>query len=258
MQPLSGNQRPDLLTCLIHVSLVLRLPREVHLCSSSSNVPPRTFYSLLASYPIPRFLNISTSASAPRMVCFLNFDLEILALAAYVWKCASRHSSVHFFAQHVLHAKTACNCSSLIQSDGSSPTRFSEPTFRPSGLRSHKQLEKYKVRDSSTFSRTCIFFLLTLSLIWPSFFFPSLLFSDSSHLCFSSVHIVGSLTSKLPSTITISYPQLSPFLSVSINLAVLKDVKLKISHPAPSSQAQWWSETAGLQRTRTTRPRSTP
>ena len=26
-----------------------------------------------------------------------------------------------------------------------------------------------------------------------------LLFSDSSHLCFSSVHIVGSLTSKLPS-----------------------------------------------------------
>jgi hypothetical protein len=27
----------------------------------------------------------------------------------------------------------------------------------------------------------------------------SLLFSDSSHLCFSSVHIVGSLTSKLPS-----------------------------------------------------------
>jgi hypothetical protein len=29
----------------------------------------------------------------------------------------------------------------------------------------------------------------------------SLLFSDSSHLCFSSVHIVGSLTSKLPSII---------------------------------------------------------
>ena len=30
--------------------------------------------------------------------------------------------------------------------------------------------------------------------------FSLLLFSDSSHLCFSSVHIVGSLTSKLPST----------------------------------------------------------
>ena len=35
-----------------------------------------------------------------------------------------------------------------------------------------------------------------LSLFW--FLSSSLLFSDSSHLCFSSVHIVGSLTSKLP------------------------------------------------------------
>jgi hypothetical protein len=38
-----------------------------------------------------------------------------------------------------------------------------------------------------------IFFLLL---------FASLLFSDSSHLCFSSVHFVGSLTSKLYSIIT--------------------------------------------------------
>ena len=39
MQPLSGNQRPDLLTYLTHVSLVLRLPRKMHLCRSSLNVP---------------------------------------------------------------------------------------------------------------------------------------------------------------------------------------------------------------------------
>ena len=31
MQPLSGNQRPGLLTYLAHVSLVLPLPREMHL-----------------------------------------------------------------------------------------------------------------------------------------------------------------------------------------------------------------------------------
>ena len=31
MQPLSGNQRPDLLTALMNMSLVLRLPRERHL-----------------------------------------------------------------------------------------------------------------------------------------------------------------------------------------------------------------------------------
>ena len=32
MQPFSGNSRPDRRTCLTHVSLVLRLPREKHLC----------------------------------------------------------------------------------------------------------------------------------------------------------------------------------------------------------------------------------
>ena len=36
---LSGNQRPDLLTSLMNMSLVLRLPRDMHLCRSSSNVP---------------------------------------------------------------------------------------------------------------------------------------------------------------------------------------------------------------------------
>ena len=54
-------------------------------------------------------------------------------------------------------------------------------------------------RDFPTFSRTWIFFLRRLSLF--DFLSYSLLFSDSSHLRFSSIHIVGSLTSKLPSTI---------------------------------------------------------
>ena len=39
MQPLSGNLHPDLLTHLTHVSLVLRLRREMHLSRSSLNVP---------------------------------------------------------------------------------------------------------------------------------------------------------------------------------------------------------------------------
>ena len=39
MQPLSGNQRPDLLTSLMNMSLVLRLPHEMHLSRSSSHVP---------------------------------------------------------------------------------------------------------------------------------------------------------------------------------------------------------------------------
>jgi len=38
MQPLSGNQRPGLLTALMNMSLVLRLPRKKQLSRSSSNV----------------------------------------------------------------------------------------------------------------------------------------------------------------------------------------------------------------------------
>ena len=49
-------------------------------------------------------------------------------------------------------------------------------------------------RHFSTFSRTFIFFFLTLSLLWSSFFFSSLPTSAAS-----SAHILGSLTSKLPS-----------------------------------------------------------
>ena len=48
MQPCSGNQRPDLLTSLMSMSLVLRLPREMHLRRSSSNVPClRSFLDML-------------------------------------------------------------------------------------------------------------------------------------------------------------------------------------------------------------------
>ena len=97
-----------------------------------------------------------------------------------------------FWLRNVFRATTACTFSSL------RTRRFSEPTFRPSGATNHWKNKVF--RDFPTFSRICIFFLLTLSLLWSSLFYSSLL-SDSSHLCFSSVHIVGSLTSKLPSNI---------------------------------------------------------
>ena len=102
-----------------------------------------------------------------------------------------------FWLRNVLRATTACNFSSLIWPAGS---------FRPSGAANHWRNTMF--HDFPTFSRTWIFFLLRLSLapgssfFWDFLFlllFSSLLFSDSSHLCFSSVHIVGSLTSKLPS-----------------------------------------------------------
>ena len=107
------------------------------------------------------------------------------------WKCASRHNGVQFFISHLASwLRTRC---------------LSEPTFRPSGATNHWKNTVF--RDFPTFLRAWIFFLLRLSLFELLSF--SLLFSDSSHLCFSSVHIVGSLTSKLPS---ISYWWVSSIL----------------------------------------------
>ena len=149
------------------------------------------------------FFDISTSKSGPRMVCFAHFDLEMCfapqrralfrhlncqkwsengVMRILTWKCASRHNGVQFFISHL--ASWLCTC------------RFSEPTFRPSGA--PNQWKNTVFRDFPTFSRICIFFLLTL-------LFSNLsLLSASSLLCFfSSVHIVGSLTSKLPSIIYI-------------------------------------------------------
>ena len=59
--------------------------------------------------------------------------------------------------------------------------RFSEPTFRPSGATNH--WKNTVMRDFFTFSRTCIFFLLTLSLHWSSLFFSSLFWLPTSPYC---------------------------------------------------------------------------
>ena len=111
------------------------------------------------------------------------------ALSILTSKCASRHDVVQFFISHL---------ASWLRT-----RRFSEPTFRPS--RATNYWKNTVFCNFPTFSSTWIFFLLRLSLFWSSFFFSSLLFSDSSHLCFSSVHIVGSLTSKLPLIIIYNY-----------------------------------------------------
>ena len=111
------------------------------------------------------------------------------ALYILTWKCASRHNGVHFF--DISTSKSGPN---MVFRTWLRTGRFSKPTFRPSGATNH--WKNIVFRDFPTFPHTWIFFLLRLSLF---VIFLLLLFSDSSHLCFSSVHIVGSLTSKLPS-----------------------------------------------------------
>ena len=80
-------------------------------------------------------------------------------LCILTWKCASRHNGVQFFISRL---------ASWLRT-----RRFSEPTFRPCGAPNHWKNRVF--RDFPTFSRICIFFLLTLSLLL--FFLLIFLFS---------------------------------------------------------------------------------
>ena len=101
MQPLSRNQRPDLLTSLMNMSFVLRLPRKMHLCRSSSNVPclpsflemPQNPHVLLTFEEVhnPLRLPRETTSEPPKVARTCG------ALYILTSKCASRHNGVHFF-----------------------------------------------------------------------------------------------------------------------------------------------------------------
>ena len=85
------------------------------------------------------------------------------------WTCASRHNGVQLFISHL---------ASWLRT-----RRFSEPTFRPSGATNH--WKNTVNRDFPTFSRICIFFLLTLSLL----LFSLLIFLFSLPLPCSAFHL---------------------------------------------------------------------
>ena len=75
-----------------------------------------------------------------------------------------------------------------------------EKNVTPRSQEVTNHLKNTVFHDFSTSSRTCIFFPLTLSLLWSSFFFSFLLLSSLTlpTSAFPSIHIVGSLTSKPP------------------------------------------------------------
>ena len=133
MQPLSGNQRPDLRTAPMKMSLVLRLPRKMHLCRSSSDVPRLPSFLAMRQNPHvlltfekvrnPLRLPRETSSERPKVVrtwCVLYnltskrasprrraiFSTSQLLKVIRRWcilciltsKCASRHNGVHFFS----------------------------------------------------------------------------------------------------------------------------------------------------------------
>ena len=127
------------------------------------------------------FFDIATSKRGPTLRCFVHFWLANVLRATtactfstsqllkalrdpgilhiLTCKCASRHNGVQFFISHL---------ASWLRT-----RRFSEPTFWPSGAENHWKNAVF--RDFPTFSRICIFFLLTFSLLL--FFLLIFLFS---------------------------------------------------------------------------------
>ena len=120
MQTLSGNQRPDLLTALMNMSLVLRLPRKMHLCRSASNVPrlPSFLEMLQNPHVLLTFDKVHNPLRLPRknVWCFVHFGFDMCfapqgrALFRHrnFQKCSEPVSFLHFWLRNVLCATTAC------------------------------------------------------------------------------------------------------------------------------------------------------
>ena len=149
------------------------------------------------------FFDIATSKSAPNLVCFVHFDLE--TCFAPQWRALFRHVNfqkwsengafVHFDLEMCFAPQRRAIFH--LSSDHMAPH---PPLWRAyfSTLRSHKSLEKHSVsRLSYLFAHLHLFSSHSFSsLIFSLLLFSSLTLPTSA---FPSVHIVGSLTSKLPS-----------------------------------------------------------
>ena len=185
------SERPTVLrTCQLFTLLILK-------CASRHNGV--------------HFFDISTSKSAPTLLCFVHFDLDMRfapqqralfrhhnfqkcsdpAVFCTFWlghelcattPCTFRHHNFQkyskpgvytFWLGNVLGATTVCNFSSLFWPHGSAPAALVSRLFDPP----EPQIigKNTGFGGFATFSRTCIFFLLSLSLLWPSLFCSSLL-----------------------------------------------------------------------------------
>ena len=125
-----------------------------------------------------------------------------------------------FWLRNVLRATTACNFSSLIWPAGSAPAALASLLFDPP--------EPQIIGKTQCFATFLTFHASASSFFW-LFLFSDLLSSNlsllsaSALLCFSSVHIVGSLTPKLPWMMTIDDP--SPLCLVMAKQQLVRFLK---------------------------------
>ena len=163
------------------------------------------------------FFDIATSKSGPNVVCVVHFHLEMCfapqrrALFRHrnFQKWSDTWCALYILTSKCVRATTACNFSSLIWPAGSAPVALASLLFDPP---EPQIIGKHSVsRLSYLFAHLHLLSSYSFSSTLLSSNLP--LLSASSLLCFSFVHIVGSLTSKLPSIIKCK----SWYISIYVN-----------------------------------------
>ena len=151
------------------------------------------------------FFDISTSKSGPNPWCFYHFDFEMCfapqgrALFRHLnfQKWSEAEVFCTFWLGNVLRATTGVHFFISHLASCSAPAALASLLFDPP--------EPQIIAKTQCFATFLPFRAYACSFFW-LFLFSDLLSSNlsllsaSALLCFSSVHIVGSLTSKLPST----------------------------------------------------------
>ena len=140
------------------------------------------------------FFNISTSNTAPNPSVFNTFYFQMCfapqrrALFQHLnfQKWSDPEVFCTFSLRNRLRATTACNFSSLISPDVSAPAALASLLFNPPEPQNHEKTQ-------------CFATFLPFRAPASSFFWSFLFWLFSLLTAFSSLHIVGSLTSKLPS-----------------------------------------------------------
>ena len=156
------------LVCFVHVHLEMCFAPQRRALFRHRNFQKWSGPEVFCTFLLGNVLRATTACT------FLTSQLpkvvrEWCALYIFTWKCASRHNGVQFFISPL---------ASWLRT-----RRFSEPTFRPSGATNHWKNTVF--RDFPTFSRICIFCLLTLSLL----IFFLLIFLFSMPLLCSAFHL---------------------------------------------------------------------
>ena len=152
----SASQRPKVVrTCRVFTILTTA-------CTFSTSQLPKVVREWCVLYILTTACTFSTSQ--PSKVVRTPGVFNILTS-----KCASRHNGVQLFISHLPRCLRT--------------RRFSEPTFQPSGATRPRKNTVF--RDFPTFSRICIFCLLTLSLL----IFFLLIFLFSMPLPCSAFHL---------------------------------------------------------------------